>query len=340
MIKPKISVIVCCYNSVLRLPDTLTALTKQVLKPGQLFEVIIVDNNSTDGTAEFVIEFWFKLNSPIPIKVVTELELGLSNARKKGISESRGEIIIFCDDDNRLDKEYLQIAYDLIQSNPKLGIIGGHGIIETDGELPEWFSVLEKVYAVGCQYDIDGDVSNLGGYIWGAGMVIRKVVYDKLLNTGFQSLLSDRKAEKLSSGGDSELCILTKQLGYLIYYDSRLKYFHFIAKNRLKWNYLIKLCEGFARAQVYLDMYENCFNENVSDINEMRWSKFFRNSAIPFFSGIFTLNWYKILYLSFVENREGYLPGLHKRKYFHKMKELLIMRFSYNSYVKKLSKFI
>lgn len=337
MIEPKFSIIVCCYNSAKRLHKALECISKQELSSDLLFEVIIVDNNSTDNTSELAQEIWAKLNVPIAFKIVTEPLPGLANARKKGILESIGELIVFCDDDNGLAQDYLKIAFGIMQSNLKIGIIGGYGIIHTDGELPEWYDLLENCYAVGAQYEKDGDITNTRGYVWGAGMVIRKVVFQKLIDAGFQSMLSGRKGRKMMAGDDTELCILSKQLGYLIYYDSRLKYFHYIPQSRITWRYLLQLWKGFARSQVYFEMYESCFNNIPPNLNEIRWTSLFKKNATSFFLGFLTLNWYKSLFITFIENRKGYLPGLEKRKYFYRMKELLRIRFSYNLYIKRIA---
>ena len=332
---PHISIIVCCHNSVLRLPDTLSALAVLKTDVGCTFEVVLVDNNSTDGTAVFAKSFWKELNSDIIFKLVKEDRSGLSHARLKGISESVGDIIVFCDDDNLLHNDYLQIAISIMKSNSNIGIVGGLGILKTDSEIPVWFNKVENAYAVGAQYDNDGEVAKPCEYIWGAGMVIRRAIFERLIKVGFKSVLSGRKGGKLTSGEDTEVCIVTKQLGYLLYYDSRLKYFHCIPKSRLKWDYLIKLLRGFSSSHVYFEIYHGCFDKGTP-ANGLSWGKQFRDNAKDFFRGASTLNWYKTMYLAFIENREGYISGLVKRQYLYRMIELVKIKLTYNSYLKKI----
>lgn len=334
------SIILCCHNSEKKIELTLTYISR-LKKPNNIdFEVILVDNNSTDNTVEIATNHWRELHLSIPFKVVAEPLLGLSNARKKGILESVGEIIVFCDDDNRLDKDYLQLANQIMKTDANIGFIGGRGIVKTEAELPPWFNLLENCYAVGEQYEKDGDITNTKGYVWGAGMVIRRSVFQKLLNSGFQSLLLGRKGSSMMAGEDTELCILGKQLGYSIYYDSRLRYYHYIPQSRISWKSLIRLWEGFSKSHVYLGMYEAYFNYiSTRDPAKISWFAMFKKNARAFFFGCSTINWYKTLYITFIENRIGYLPGLEKRKYFHRMKELLRIRFTYKTYIKKIANF-
>ena len=97
-------------------------------------------------------------------------------------------------------------------------------------------------------------------YLAGAGMVIRKSFLENLQQLGFNSVLSDRKGKQLSSGGDSELCMLAIQLGYNLYYDERLVFRHYITRERVSWPYLVKLIsKGFSEPQFSFYSYEYCF---------------------------------------------------------------------------------
>jgi hypothetical protein len=103
--------------------------------------------------------------------------------------------------------------------------------------------------------------ANNRGYITGAGMVIRKEIFRQLETIGFYSILSDRKGKDLSSGGDSEICLLAMQLGYDLYYDEHLQFTHYISRSRLKWSYCVEMMtRGFAHPQIYFAMYDYCFN--------------------------------------------------------------------------------
>ena len=104
MHKDGISVIICCYNSSTLLPRTLEHLALQDVPENILWELIIVDNNSNDDTAEVARKEWEKYKIDIPFKVVYESNPGLSYARQKGVKEASFELLLFCDDDNWLEK--------------------------------------------------------------------------------------------------------------------------------------------------------------------------------------------------------------------------------------------
>jgi hypothetical protein len=80
-------------------------------------------------------------------------------------------------------------------------------------------------------------------------------VIENLRLTGFKSLLSDRKGNLLSSGGDSELCFAIRLAGYSLYYQEDLKFRHFIPEGRLQWDYLVKLHKSFARSTPIIELY-------------------------------------------------------------------------------------
>jgi glycosyltransferase involved in cell wall biosynthesis len=97
-----VSVIICCYNSALRLPETLKHLAFQDLdKTNIKWEVIIVDNACKDNSVEVASNEWLKYpNCTANFKIVTQSKPGLSYAREMGISESKYDLLLFCDDDN------------------------------------------------------------------------------------------------------------------------------------------------------------------------------------------------------------------------------------------------
>jgi glycosyltransferase involved in cell wall biosynthesis len=90
-----ISVCICTYNRSESLRRTLESLARQ--NNIDLGEVLIVDNNCTDGTAEVVESFRERL----PIRLVTESQQGLAHARNRAAAEFRGGVLLFTDDDVR-----------------------------------------------------------------------------------------------------------------------------------------------------------------------------------------------------------------------------------------------
>jgi len=269
MYKSGISAIICCYNSAARLPRTLEHLALQNVPKSISWELIIVDNNSNDDTAEVAKNEWGKYNLDISFKVVHEPIPGLSCARNRGVKEASFVLLLFCDDDNWLDKNYLQYAWEIMMSNPNIGVLGGRSEGYFEVQKPDWFKHFEQAYALGKPLPATG-VANRRRYIAGAGMVIRKSIFDLLEKISFNNFLSDRKGDILSTGGDSELCLIILFLGYDLYYDEQLQFIHFIPATRLTWRYCVKMIsESHGSPQVYFDFYKTLYkkitnNEEIS----------------------------------------------------------------------------
>jgi len=244
------------------LPQTLMHLAFQKVSSEIKWEVIVVDNASTDNTGQVASLTWAKYGlTEVGFKVIKELKVGLSYARHKGINEAAFEYLIFCDDDNWLSENYIETAYNIISENAKIGILGGQSEAQSDVPYPSWFASYESDYAVGKQSIISGDIS-WRGYVWGAGMVLRKSIYLNLITAGFSLLNSDRKGDEIISGGDSEICEWFLIAGYKLWYDERLFFTHFIEPFRLTQNYLGILHSSFQVAQNSYIMYYQFYRQN------------------------------------------------------------------------------
>jgi glycosyltransferase involved in cell wall biosynthesis len=241
------SIIICSYNGSERLPKTLEYLSK--LEIQQLdCEFIYVDNNSTDGSIDLVLDFWSNLGSPFPLVVETETNSGVGYARKKGCQVANGEFILFCDDDNWVVSNYLHILHRIFQDQPEIGIIGGKGIAVTEGEFPVWFSLFPELFAVGGKNNYTGYVEALPA----AGMGIRKKLiqdYYTLFNSRFES----RNKGKYTGGEDTEICLGVAWMGYRCFLTPELEFYHYIPARRLDSKHLFELVAGIANSQVLME---------------------------------------------------------------------------------------
>lgn len=250
-----ITVIVCCYNSANRLKSTLEHLNNQSITKSIIWDIIIVDNNSSDNTIELSIELWGKFSNNINLRVIKEPLQGLSNARKRGVESAHGDLIVFCDDDNWLSSSYLEVAYRFMKENPNVGVLGGKGIAVSSIDFPEWFTSHQECYAVGVQ-SIESGVINNRAFIWGSGMVIRRNELLLMYNSGFKSILSGRKGNNLSAGDDSEISKWFLLLGKDLYYNNQLSFKHFIEPKRLTVDYFKSLNNGFYLSNIIISQYD------------------------------------------------------------------------------------
>ena len=228
--KIDVSVIICCYNSEKRIVPTLEHLSKQTL--GLLcFEIILVDNNCSDLTAETAIKVWEALGTPFELRIVKESQPGLSFARKCGVFSARGEIIVFCDDDNWLNEEYCFLSHEIMLENNHIGVLAGQSRAEADIEIPTWFYTNYGNYACGVLATQSGDVTSRL-WVWGAGMVVRKNLMEKLYFKYIHTT-KDRTKDSMESGGDVEICYWHILENKILWYDDRLRLKHYMPSSRL-----------------------------------------------------------------------------------------------------------
>ncbi|MEO6229087.1 MAG: glycosyltransferase [Ferruginibacter sp.] len=253
-----ISVVVCCYNSALRLTPTLRHLLAQKDIALSSWEVIVIDNASTDNTQQKAIDIWGNyVEEKPPFKVVFEREPGLSSARQRGIAEAAFDYVLFCDDDNWLDENYISISLKIMESNAEIGALGGTGYPVFEDKEPPYFWVNQyHLLAVGQQSIINGDITDERGVLYGAGMTVNKAAFNVLINTyHFDFLVTDRNGKNLNSSGDHELCLALRKIGYRIYYSKELKFKHFLPCIRTTISYYKKLFYGFGVSYVLLQAY-------------------------------------------------------------------------------------
>jgi glycosyltransferase involved in cell wall biosynthesis len=234
-----ISVILCCHNSATRLRDTLEALSKQYFPENPPTELILVDNASTDSTVSTAQETWRILKASMPMRVVYESKPGLIHARQTGISVANFEILIFCDDDNLFEPDYVMLAYKHFNRRPTLAAMGGFGVPVFEIPPPAWFSVFASSYATGSQRITSESGKTLN--LYGAGLAVRKSALAKLYSTGYRPMLTGRKGTALSSAEDTEMTYALVIAGYELDYDDQMRFRHLLPASRLHFKYLERL---------------------------------------------------------------------------------------------------
>ncbi len=244
-----VSIVVCCYNSEQRLPETFKHLWKQVTPESTPIEVVLVDNNCTDRTIEVAKQSHAAARTTIPLRIIAEEKPGLTSARITGIRNASYETIILCDDDNWLDANYCEIASEILAQNPEVGLAGGcsSGVFETNP--PTWFDSISGAWALG-RSDYRGLLDGDDAFLRGAGLVVRRSFFVALMDSGFQFIATDRKGRNLSSGGDSEISREFVRRKHRLYFDCRLQLQHWIPANRLTRDYAIRLWEGFGAGTI------------------------------------------------------------------------------------------
>jgi glycosyltransferase involved in cell wall biosynthesis len=265
-----VSVVVPTHNGAGLLPRTLSHIAAQEVPPDLSWEVIVIDNASTDGTAEAAHAAW-PAEARVGIRVVRAPELGLANAHRRGFAEARGELVTWVEDDNRIAPDWVERARRTMTEHPEVGACGGLNEPECEGA-PSWLTPRWGYYACGAQGE-PGDVTEGRGYLWGAGLTVRSDAWRGLVERGFEPLLSDRRGRaNYSSGGDSEICLALRLSGWRLWFEPGLRMRHFLQAHRLDWRYLRRLRRGVWSSSVGLDPYLRALGDPAEAAQSGSWS--------------------------------------------------------------------
>jgi hypothetical protein len=132
-----------------------------------------------------------------------------------------------------------------MRSNRRIGALGGEAEPLYDGDPPAWFVRNSRYFAIGRQGEREGDVTETRGWVWGAGSIYRREALDELERAGARPVCGDRSGTKMTTGGDVELCLYLRELGWRIWYSPRLRLQHYMPRSR------------FARRKFYALMFQN-----------------------------------------------------------------------------------
>jgi glycosyltransferase involved in cell wall biosynthesis len=314
-----VSVLICTFNGGRNLPETLSHLSRQRVSSELEWEILLIDNASTDDTAQMAVQTWINLKSLIPFKVLPEPRPGKNNAIDTGLLKARYKYAIICDDDNWLEENYVQTAFETISGNARIGMLGGRGIPVFEGKKPVWFDQFENYYAVGRQNLISGEVTTSKGFLWGAGAVINREAYFKLLRAGFSRIITYQKYPEIARGEDIELCMAIRLAGYKIWFDEQLIFWHYISKPKLTWSYLTRLAKEGASMGLILNPYRRLLNNSSPAVStQPGWARLLLRHL---YSGINYKKWTIALSASSREGQAEVLKLLNQWQY---LKTLLI----------------
>jgi glycosyltransferase involved in cell wall biosynthesis len=249
-----VSVVICCHNGAKLLPNTIARLKKQRIDQTLEWEVVVIDNASTDDTELMALLAWGD-DGPVSLRVVWEPRLGLCYARERAFEETRYEIVSFVDDDNWVGPDWVSTVSECMSSDFELGAINSINTAAADVPFPAWFSRYCAYYAAWAFAESAESAEPAGWVLNGAGMTIRKTAWRQLRQNGFQPQLTDRMGNRLTSCGDLEMGCAIQLGGWKIRVEPRLKLEHYMTSERLQWRYLRRLLRGCGEGQVIVDCY-------------------------------------------------------------------------------------
>ncbi|HEY9664361.1 MAG TPA: hormogonium polysaccharide biosynthesis glycosyltransferase HpsE, partial [Allocoleopsis sp.] len=235
------TVVIPTYNGAQRLPEVLARLRTQTFSIPLTWEVIVIDNNSQDGTAKVVEAF--QANFPCPLRCIAEPQQGLAFARRCGLLAAQSEWVGFLDDDNLPDAHWIEAAYEFARSHPQVGAIAsricGEFEVPPAAELTPILPFLALTDR-GIQpllYQPQQKILPPG-----AGLVVRKSVW--LAHVPAVTILAGRIGGNMLAGEDIEALGYIQRSGWEIWYNPAMQIWHKIPAWRLERAYLLSLFRG------------------------------------------------------------------------------------------------
>lgn len=241
-----ITVILCTYNRAECLGTALSSAAALVLPESVEWEILVVDNNSTDRTREVVQDFCSRY--PSRFRYVFEPRQGLCRARNSGVREARGHIIAFMDDDVTVEPTWLQSLTSRLHDS-KWGGAGGRVLPARSFTVPDWLALegptnMGGVLAI---FDLGDKAGELDRAPFGNNMAFRREMFQQY---GCFRTDLDRCGSSMLSGGDIEFGRRVMAAGARLCYEPSAIVYHAVPDNRLKKEYFLKFWFGSGRTEI------------------------------------------------------------------------------------------
>lgn len=228
--------------------EALKSLERVTIPDRLVWEVLVVDNNGSDGTWEALHEY--KVHTPLPLRIVKEEKIGLSRARNRIIYEARGEIISLFDDDERFDVNYLCALVEAF-SKPEVDMVCGRICLDYETGRPnwikdEWEGFLSRVDAGDSGFKVED-----GNFVFSGGNLA--FIRRRVDGWGYFDVNLSRQGKMIIGGGDVKFCKSAFHAGAYIQYEPKVLLYHKIPSHRSTKQHLRQLRfragEGYGRIE-------------------------------------------------------------------------------------------
>ena len=238
-----LTVLICTHNRARFLSGALESLEGQRLGKDR-FEVVVVDNASTDETREVAERF--RSRGVLNLRILHEPELGLDAARNRGIRETESEIVAFLDDDARARYDWAEAILAGFQRHVA-PILGGRVDLIWEAPRPRWFSDVLLRYLIHCDYGPEVVPVTGPPWLYGTNIAFRRSLFTEI---GLFRLDLDRKGDSLMGGGDTEFFKRARDRGHELLYLPSMVVRHLVPAARLTRAYFRErlFYSGYTRA--------------------------------------------------------------------------------------------
>lgn len=224
-----LSVIFCTYNREKYIYNALKSIADQDYS-SQNYEIVLINNNSSDST-ETICEQFQRDYPDIDFQYFLEMNQGLSYARNRGVKESRGEILVFVDDDATVFEGYLSSIDQFFRAYQHVSACGGPIVPVYEVEKPKWLSHYTEQLIGGALYEGEKiKPFKNGKYPGGGNSAFRKEVFEKY---GLFNVELGRKGTSLIGAEEKDLYNRLEKGGELFYYLPQMGIYHYIPQKKL-----------------------------------------------------------------------------------------------------------
>jgi glucosyl-dolichyl phosphate glucuronosyltransferase len=242
----KITAIVCTFNRCQSLSKALDSVAAQVLPESVEWEVIVVDNNSSDQTREVAQDYCRRY--PRRFRYLLEPQQGKSHALNRGIRETHGDVLAFLDDDVTVESTWLYNVTAPLKDSAWAGV-GGRIAPPIDFSPPSWLA-LEGPYDLGgilALFDKGRKGTELTEAPFGTNMAFRKQIFEKY--GLFRTDLGPRPGSEIR-GEDTEFGRRVLKGGERLWYEPSAVVHHPVPENRLQKQYFLRFMYDQGRASI------------------------------------------------------------------------------------------
>jgi len=237
MRKPLVSVVVCTYNRADLLASCLRSLACQDFD-AESFEVIVVDNNSSDETPRIAGAC---AESDGRFRLVQEAEQGLSHARNRGWREAAGEYIAYIDDDALAYPDWVSEMHAFTTRHPEVCAFGGPYDAFSTSPFPPWLPLEYGSWSLG---DIERPIRKGAEWINGTNMVFKR---ELLAEMGGFSISLGMCGNTVSYGEETRVLLDIQDAGRTVFYVPSMKVRHFLHENKMSLSWLLKASYAVGR---------------------------------------------------------------------------------------------
>ena len=261
------------YNRAGILVETLESLRLLRCPENIDYEILVVDNNSSDET-QGVLKKYQEILAP-RLRSVFEEQQGLSYARNRALKEAKGEIVCFLDDDVKVDTNWLIAVTDAFKKYDA-SVVGGRSYLIYPDSRPTWLPAQKETLLSQLDYG-DKPLINTDKELFGLNYSVSRQM---ALDTGGFDIRLGRKGKKLSCGEEKKLQDKIQEAGGIIVYEPKAVVGHIVSPERLtkKWFFKRAYAGGISKQRILVEQGKTSLKIGDSFLYSIRcWCGIFKS---------------------------------------------------------------